>query len=250
MTRPELIIRTSAQTQRRRVWAVVIGVVLLLVGAGLYALGRYQAPEVVDLAPAPPVNLEPDADAATLLAQLGRLRVENQKLTRKLVAQQRSKDIDQAATEALRESIRTMQAQIAALKRNLTFYRGIVSPKKAEAGLRVQTLRVLPSPDAQVFLLHVILIQASGHDDKVAGRIQIHLKGLRDGKPVSIAWSKLALDSSSKLAFGFRYFQELGGIFRVPETVRPTMLVVQVKPRNGDEITRNYRWQEVLGPRG
>ena len=62
-----------------------------------------------------------------------------------------------------------LQAQIQAQEEELVFYRGIVSPQDGVAGLRIQSLEVLPGDGENRYLLRLLLVQAIVHSRRVAG---------------------------------------------------------------------------------
>lgn len=244
----QLIIRTATQARRRRVVAAGLGAALLVAGWGLYLLGRVQAPTPIQRQIAAQQKLDSNLDE--LLIENRRLRDETRTLSRQLAMLERAAKIDQAASVALRESINEMQSRIAAMKKDLAFYRGIVSPAEAEAGLRVQKLVVSRAEEANVYRLHLILIQAVRHDDKISGQIRVRVEGLLGGESVSFTWADIAVEPASTLGFSFRYFQKIDTMFKLPGKVDPTLVEVEVVNDDSGEVTQTYRWQEIFEAQG
>lgn len=240
-----LVIRTDAQTRRRRLAMACAGMLVLLACWGLYLLGKAQAPTAIERQIL--TEQQADSERERLLAENRRLEAQNRQLSEQVVTLTRAAEIDRAATVELRDALRQMQATVAELRKDLAFYRGIVSPEEVEAGLRVQDLVVDTAGDGGVYRLHLVLIQAVGHDGEIGGEVRVRVEGLKDGESVSLPWPDLALDSDPALVFSFRYFQEIGGTFRIPEGVEPTLVEVEVAPNGGaDPITETYRWEEVV----
>lgn len=244
-----LIVETAAQMRRRRLVVGVISAVMLVAGWGLYMLGRMQSSD--SAAQYQVVHQTSELDREQLRAENRRLEAENRRLSEQLTEYERSAEVDQTATAELQESLEQMQARVAELKKELAFYRGIVSPEDG-GGLRVQGLSVNSADEQGIYNLHLTLIQAMRYDSEISGRVHIQLHGVRDGESVTLTWPDLALDSASKLVFSFEYFQELGGAFRLPDNLEPTRIEVEVDPDAGgsEAITQTYRWQKLIDEDG
>ncbi|MDT0619777.1 hypothetical protein RM531_14965 [Salinisphaera sp. P385] len=242
-----LIIRTAAQARRRRLMVVIAVATLLVGGWGIYWLGRLHAPTAIERQVASQQKIE--SDRKLLLAEKRRLETENRKLSERNVMLERGADVDQQAISALQNSLDDVQAQVAKLKKELAFYRGIVSPSEAEAGLRLQELQVHEASEAGVYQFQLVLIQAVEHDSAVSGQVKLRLEGLQNGESVSLTWPELALDSADELVFSFKYFQELADTFRLPPDFEPTLVEVVVNTGPGAEpVTGSFRWREVFKP--
>lgn len=224
----------------------VLVALLLVAGWGLYMLGRAHGSgpdwrfETVQR-PSP-------VDDDNLRAANWRLRAENRRLSRQLAGLRQSTEVDQYASSELRDALGRMQARLSELKKELAFYRNIVSPKTGDIGARVQNLTVARAGKPDLYDLQFTLIRSMGYEGELSGQVQITLRGLRDGEPVDLAWTELALDPSSELVFSFQYYQRLGGAFRLPEDIHPIRLAVEVDPEadGTSAVTKNYRWTELI----
>lgn len=251
MSDRRLVVETAARARRRRLLMLALGAFVLLGGWGLYHMGRMNAPSEV-VRQVEVAAKRGSADHDELVAENRRLKAENERLSERLTVIKRSAEVDEVADSELHNSLNDLQSRVAELKKELAFYRSIVSPDEAEAGLRVQAFRVDRSRQDEVYRFHLTLIQAMRHEGSVAGSVRMRLEGLRDGESVSLDWSEIALDPGAKLVFSFKYFQELGAAFRVPDNLEPTLVEVEVAPEaNGkNAVTETFRWQEVIKARG
>lgn len=246
MSDHRLIVRTPAQARRRRIYIGVLVALALVAGWGLYTLGRLQASGVVwrfhtAQRPVP-------VDGANMQAEIRRLRVENRRLSRQLTALRRSTEVNQYAESALRDALEKLQSRVSQLKKELAFYRSIVSPKTGDSGVRVQSLTVVRAGKPHLYDLQFTLIRPMGYDGAIAGEVRISLRGVRDGESVQLTWSELALESADALAFSFEYYQRLGGVFRLPEGVQPTRIRLEIDPDADDVAVAHvhYRWSELV----
>lgn len=236
---PRLIVQ-----RRRHPWTVRLAVaggaaLALIFGWGLYTLGKTRAPEDWR-------RLE--AAHERLVDERHRLIERNRRLDERLVSLQREADVDREATAELRRSLRRMQEQLSEYKKELAFYRGIVSPEEARTGVRVQQFELAPTAEDRVYRFHLVLIQATRHDRRLDGRVRLRFEGLREGESLSLRWPEVALDSASKLVFSFKYFQELDGTFRLPRDFEPTLVEVEIAPKGGgsEAFTDSYDWRQLV----
>jgi hypothetical protein len=87
------------------------------------------------------------------------------------------------------------------------------------------------------------------HDRRVAGRVEISLQGMQDGQTQMRRLSELMLSGERNLVFSFKYFEEFGGEFRLPDGFRPTRVVVAVLPDGGavPKIQDEFEWSKIQG---
>lgn len=246
MSDHRLIVRTPAQVRRRRIFVGVLAALLLVGGWGLYTLGRLQASgEPWRLHT---VQRPVSVDGEDLKAENRRLKVKNRRLSRQLTALRRSTEVDTYAKSELRDALEKLQSRVSQLKKELAFYRSIVSPKTGDNGVRVQSLSVVRAGKPDLYDLQFTLIRPMGYDGSVAGEVRMTLRGVRDGEPVQLTWSELALESAEALVFSFEYYQRLGGVFRLPEGMQPTRIRLEIDPDADDVAVAHveYRWSALL----
>jgi predicted nuclease with TOPRIM domain len=182
----------------------------------------------------------------------GKLRESNaeiEKLKDQVVYLQRSQEIDQQACATVKTSLASLQEEVADLHEQVAFYRGIVSPDASRAGVRVYEFKVYPTATANVFRYDLVLIQSVRHDRRIAGKVEIRLQGMSNGQTQVRRLSELILSGEPNLVFSFKYFEEFGGEFRLPEGFRPTRAVVAVLPDGGavPKIEDEFEWSKIQG---
>lgn len=183
-----------------------------------------------------------------LARQLRAARSEVAELRQQVVYVQRSSQIDGQACTEVKASLGSLQAESADLREQLAFYRGIVSPGESRSGVRVFDFHVAAVP-AGGYRYDLVLVQSARNEKRVAGRVKINLIGSRAGKQESLS---LTPDEAKSPAFGFRYFQELSGDFRLPEGFRPMRATVTLSP-DGDgaqNVDDDYDWASLLKDHG
>jgi hypothetical protein len=226
-----------------RHWLVyAIGAVVVIAGAYLaFELGRYEAGySVVDHRRA----------IALVTEQLGEERAASDELRRQLAIFQTSKEIDRETYSRVEANLTELQAQIQAQEEELVFYRGIVSPRDGVAGLRIQSLDVLPGDDENHYLLRLVLVQAIVHSRKVAGVVKLQLEGMRDGQTASFDVAELVADGGGyDMSYDFRYFQGLECELALPVGFEPARVNVEIWPSDthADKVNQSYEWSAITG---
>ena len=133
-----------------------------------FELGRYQSGYSM---------LDHRRERAALAERLAEERGVSDELRRQLAIAETAGDIDRATYSQVESTLGELQAQIQAQEEELVFYRGIVSPQDGVAGLRIQSLEVLPSDGEGRYLLRLLLVQAIVHSRRVVGRRQAATRG-------------------------------------------------------------------------
>jgi hypothetical protein len=180
-----------------------------------------------------------------LARQLRDEKAKSEALRQQVVYLEQSQQIDRAAFQQVRDSLKSLQAQVVSLQEQVVFYRSIVSPEETRAGVRVYDFRVLPAGE-QRFNYELILIQSARQDTRIRGRAQVVVEGRTgDGdKTVVVTQSSDAGD----LLFSFRYFQEFAGTFELPADFRPLRATVSIRADGrGSAIEDVYDWERILG---
>lgn len=242
---PQIVIQDETQTRRRRILIGVATALALAFAFGLYALGRAQGPGDWSNYQVDQQRLE--SDRKQLQAEIRKLKKKNRELNERIVMLKRSADINSSADADLRTALTQMQSQVAKAKKDLAFYRGIVSPKEAEAGVRVQQFTVGKTHDKHVYTFDLVLIQSARRDKQVHGKVDLRMDGLRNGEAISLNWKQLRLDPAAQIVFSFKYFQEITGTFRVPKNFDPTLVEIEVDSNAGsdDAVINRYDWDEL-----
>lgn len=220
---------------KTRILAAMVAVVLLTGGWSLYEYGRYRGGFDRFGAAEQQAAMANRVDA--LQQQIGSLREENAGL-------ERARQVERQAYNELNTSLKRLQQEILELKEELAFYRGIVSPREASRGLRLQSFRLEPTGQERIWRYKLVLTQVLKNDNRVSGSVTMKVDGLLDGEQRSVPLSELSENSVTALKYGFKYFQNLEGQLVLPEGYAPERLTVEVRPGRGqgDRIEQVYDW--------
>ena len=201
-----------------------------------FELGRYQSGYSL---------LDQRRAQTTLEQRLTEEQSANDELRRQLAIAETAGEIDRATYSQVESTLGELQAKIQAQEEELVFYRGIVSPQDGVAGLRIQSLEVLPSDGEGRYLLRLLLVQAIVHSRRVSGAVKLQLEGIRDGQTVSFDAAELAAPGEPyDMAYEFRYFQGLETELALPGSFEPQRVAVEIWPNEAraERINQTFDW--------
>jgi len=161
----------------------------------------------------------------------------------RLAALEMAKRVDTEAYKEVEKSLADLQTRLGEQTQELAFYRGIVNPNEAVAGMRVQRLQVLAGVGPRRFRLRIVLVQTARQDNLVTGTADLAVLGLRGGHELSLPLAKIGT-ASRTLAFSFRYFQQMEAEIELPADFVPRKVQIEVRPAKApNAIKQSYPWK-------
>lgn len=216
-----------------------------LIGVGAlylaFELGRYQSGYSL---------LDQRRERAALEADLTAERESSDELRRQLAIAETANEIDRETYAQVKATLGDLEAQIQTQEEELVFYRGIVSPQDRVAGLRIQSLEVLPSDGEARYFVRLLLVQAIVHNRRVSGAVKLQLEGIKDGQMASFDAAELvAAGGSYDMAYEFRYFQGLETELTLPSGFEPQRMIVEIWPNEAraERINQTFEWPAIAG---
>ncbi len=182
-----------------------------------------------------------------LQQQLHDAQAHNAALQQQLAILERSSEIDRRASLEVRDDFARLQDKMQALRKELSFYRGIVSPGDGKAGLRIQRFDLKPGATPGRYSYNLMLTQVKGNDKYARGRVEIEVKGVQDGAPRALAFDTLRVDAKRALTFKFRYFQDFAGEIEIPAGFKPHQVVVRAETRGSGQppdVEKTLPWPD------
>lgn len=162
--------------------------------------------------------------------RVAELQKENLRLREQLAVSQRSSEIDRRASLEVRREFSGLQDELLELRKELDFYRGIVSPGDSRPGLRIQRFQLEPSAESGRVFYTLTLTQVKRNERYVRGVVEMEVEGLEDGAPKVLVFRNLAEDNTRALKYKFRYFQNFEGDIWIPPQFEPKKVRVLLKP--------------------
>ena len=183
-------------------------------------------------------------------AEIEALEKEIVALNEQIALLETHREIDDEAYREVEASLTDLQAKIQEQQDAIAFYRGIVSPKDGNAGLRVQDLRLSRGKDEREYTIRLVLVQAMKHDRKVSGNVNLRIDGIENGTEKSYSYGELLPeDAERSWAFSFRYFQDFDRQVVLPDGFTPERITVSVESRTRSiaSIEESFPWLSSLG---
>lgn len=149
----------------------------------------------------------------------------------------------------LKNHIRALEEQISLQKKNIAFYRSILSPTAEQEGLRIERIDLIVE-DERHAEMNLVLSQVKDEQSIIDGTVRVDLMGEKDGKQVKLSLSEVAKLSTYPLRFRFKYLQEFPAVLELPEGFEPYKInvIVDVDGRNGvGTATRSFKWSQLQG---
>lgn len=237
--------------QQHRPWlkpALVAGsAAALALGAfGLYSYTR--ASTVTDFARSQ-LEVEKLREERRQLAQSLRASLkEVATLKDQVVYTQRSGEIDTQACDTVKGSLGDLQKEVSDLREQLAFYRGIVSPDLARAGVRIYGLKLIPGANPRAFRYELALIQSVRHDRRIGGSIQLLIEGATNGVRQTLRWEEVATGDAKNLLFSFKYFEEFSGSLSLPEGFKPLRVTAKLVTdvAGAPAVEDQFDWNKIV----
>lgn len=237
MTRHKMVVRPHRPIRNGVIYTILAVLVTAAIG-GAFEFGRLRGGFDTTEATRERDRLVNEVDTLTRL---------NRELRERIALLERSSEIDRQAREQVQASLSAMQDEVLELREELAFYRGIVSPEDAQAGLKIQNFRLSKGPGNTLYHFRLVLIQAVKHDKRATGKIELTVHGVRDGDPVAMPLRELAVTDTGEIDYSFKYFQEFEGNIRLPEGFTPSRVDILIQPsgRSADAVRRTVPWSEA-----
>lgn len=228
----DLVVRPRLSPRRKLFFGAlgVLGVIALVGAAYNYGLSRAGFVR---------------ADAARQQQKLGnrikQLEDENTAFREMLARAERQLQIDRTAYQELDAALQESTRNIADLRKELNFYRKVISPATNQRGLQIQGFKIERSgiPDQHRYKL--VLIQAFNQRRLIKGKLVFEVLGIKAGQQKII---RLPETKGSPRNVKFRYFQNIEGIFTLPPDFEPLRIKVSVttNDRRVSKVERWYAW--------
>jgi len=212
---------------RLRAWIVIIILVLVVLGWGLFTLGR----SGIGAGDTGPVS------TPATLRQAIRERDELIESLRRSVAElEMLKGSQDRERQEVARAIGELQAEVARQRQQLEFYKGVVASTEPATDVAIRNFRIGRATSAGHAQLRLSLVQPGNPQSIVSGRIKVILEGARAGRPVRV--------SLLEIPYSFRYFENIDRELTLPDGVSPERVQIEVEPsgRPGRPVVQSLLW--------
>lgn len=183
----------------------------------------------------------------TLSEEVSRLRDENSSLRYDVARLKRGEEIDKSARTDNQVQFMRLQAEVASLKRELSFYRDVIGGSDADVGVQVKGIQLKALESSGRFSYRLILAHIDENDSETEGAVRIAVKGDLKGQNKAFGQGEVIEAGSDSLAFKFKHFRMFEGILKLPEGFIPRQISVAVQSRipQASASSQTYDWAAV-----
>ena len=215
--------------------ALGVSLLVLSTSAGAYFAGQYQLSK----------NLDQKTRAhARVLDEVDRLRADIETLRVRATTAEQSVAIGEQASESVRAELVSKDNQIAELRQEISFYRGIMAPTEGSDGVSIGRFSISESGDRR-YQYKLLVQQSAARHQVVTGAVRFTIVGQADGEARRYALADLSPQvESESIPLRFKYFQNIEGELQLPEGFVPEGVELSLKSskRKGFSIDQRYGW--------
>lgn len=153
-----------------------------------------------------------------------------------------------AAFEQLQATLKSQEAQVQELKRQLAFFERIMRPTGEQVGVVIDNLTLQETSIPGRYHYRLALTQPAKKRELFRGQVQIRVEGSQGDKPRVLTGRDLGM-KVSEWRYALRYFQLLEGNWQLPEGFVPDRIRVTIN-KDGRQPAQELlvEWGEVIKP--
>ncbi len=164
------------------------------------------------------------ATRETVEQALARVQRENEDLRTKLAALEQKVRIDGATHQTLTDQLRAMTEQNATIKEELAFFQVIGGDT---AGMSVQRFTVTGGKVPGEFRYRLLVVQSKQRAEHFRGRVELVVNVVDKGVEKTLVFPRSG-EKTQPFALGFKFFQRIEGVFKVPSEVKVTRVEARI----------------------
>jgi Tfp pilus assembly protein PilO len=155
-------------------------------------------------------------------------------------------EVDRQAAEGIRQTVKSLKAQVATLEEEVSFYKGIMAPSGQDKGLRISKVGIQPI-EGNKFRYSIMMTQVADNSSYIKGVAAVNFVGREAGKRKIIPLRELD-EKVNELGvkFSFRYFQEIAGEVSLPANfnVEQVQVVLQSSGSKAQRVEETIEWSQ------
>jgi hypothetical protein len=156
-------------------------------------------------------------------------------------------EVDRQAAEGIRQTVKSLKAQVSTLEEEVSFYKGIMAPSGQDKGLRISKIDIQALDQDDKFRYSIMMTQVADNSSYIKGVAAVNFVGIEAGKRKIIPLRELD-DQVNELGvkFSFRYFQEIAGEVKLPANfkVEQVQVVLQSSGSKAQRVEETIEWSQ------
>lgn len=178
-------------------------------------------------------SLDAYKERADMLDEQKSLEGQIEELREQKAVLEREAQIEKKAYTDLNINLKALQVETQELKEELAFYRGIVSPDNASAGLRLQRFVIESTGQPRGYRSKVVLTQVLKNHRLARGYVTLSMEGILNGQLMTLSLKDITEKRIKEIKYRFKYFQNLEEDLVLPEGFKPLRAMIKVIPTSG-----------------
>jgi hypothetical protein len=156
-------------------------------------------------------------------------------------------EVDRKAAEGIRQTVKSLKAQVATLEEEVSFYKGIMAPSGQDKGLRISKITIQSLEQDSMYRYSIMMTQVADNTSYIKGLAAVNFVGTEGGKRKIISLREVD-DKVNELGvkFSFRYFQEVAGEVSIPANfkVEQVQVVLQSSGSKAQRVEETIEWSQ------
>ena len=183
-------------------------------------------------------------DISDLLSTNEELKKQNQELDKQFLKLERLADIDNGTSIRLQSEIKSLQEQVFNLRRELTFYKGIITASSYSRGLNIQGLHIETTRKQTFFKYKLVLTNISNSDSIAEVTIDMSVEGNDKSGFRTLSSEDIILGAELKRKIKVRNFERIEGNFSFPNGFEPLRVLVDLQQHDKEKMRlhRIFEW--------
>ncbi len=184
-----------------------------------------------------------ETEMQTLRVNLEQAESKAEGLAQQLANTNFGAEVDRQASEEIRQEVISLKEQIAALKEENGFYRGLMAPTKNQRGLTFGAVELGQTERTRTYRYKVVMQQLATNHQLLNGALTYTVIGRKDGLDASYALKELSSQvGADVIKLRFKYFQTIEGELRLPEGFDPVAIELVAKSTGKKPVTVEKRF--------
>ena len=183
-------------------------------------------------------------DISELLSSNKELKKQNQELDKQALKLERLADIDNGTSIRLQNEIKSQQEQVFNLRKELIFYKGIITASSYSRGLNIQGLHIETTRKQTFFKYKLVLTNIDNSDSITEVTIDMSVEGNDKSGFRTLSSGDMILGAELKRKIKVRNFERIEGNFNFPNGFEPLRVVVELQQHDKEKLRlhRIFEW--------
>lgn len=183
------------------------------------------------------------SDVARLTSDLKQSQVRIEELEQQMANLKVASEVDQKASEDVRQEVISLKDQLAELQEENSFYRNLMAPTGNKRGLTFGAVELGDTDRLRTYRYKVVMQQLATSHELLTGNLRFTVIGKMNGFEAQYALSELSQQvDSENIKLRFKYFQTIEGQLSLPEGFEPERIELVANSTGRDSVTVEKRF--------